>query len=99
MTGVIAPVFVVAFGLVVGSFLNVCIYRLPRRESVACRLALHVVRPRAQLHENSRFFWLVLRTLPHVRVANLDPVLDRRGRPARCFSPRSRVRPHAAAAR
>ena len=35
MTGVIAPLFVLAFGLVVGSFLNVCIYRLPRNESVA----------------------------------------------------------------
>ncbi len=35
MTGVIAPLFVLAFGLVVGSFLNVCIYRLPRDESVA----------------------------------------------------------------
>jgi leader peptidase (prepilin peptidase)/N-methyltransferase len=35
MTGVIAPLFVFAFGLVVGSFLNVVIYRLPRHESVA----------------------------------------------------------------
>jgi leader peptidase (prepilin peptidase)/N-methyltransferase len=35
MTGVIAPLFVLAFGLIVGSFLNVCIYRLPRNESVA----------------------------------------------------------------
>ncbi|PIQ05878.1 MAG: prepilin peptidase, partial [Nitrospirae bacterium CG18_big_fil_WC_8_21_14_2_50_70_55] len=25
----------VVFGLIVGSFLNVCIYRLPRRESIA----------------------------------------------------------------
>jgi leader peptidase (prepilin peptidase) / N-methyltransferase len=31
----IADVFVVAFGLLVGSFLNVCIYRLPRKESIA----------------------------------------------------------------
>jgi leader peptidase (prepilin peptidase)/N-methyltransferase len=35
MTGVIAPLFLLALGLVVGSFLNVCIYRLPRDESVA----------------------------------------------------------------
>ncbi len=35
MTGVIAPLFAIAFGLVVGSFLNVAIYRLPRDESVA----------------------------------------------------------------
>ena len=35
MTGVIAPLFALAFGLVVGSFLNVVIYRLPRHESVA----------------------------------------------------------------
>jgi leader peptidase (prepilin peptidase)/N-methyltransferase len=35
MTGVIAPLFALAFGLVVGSFLNVVIYRLPRNESVA----------------------------------------------------------------
>ena len=30
----LALVFVGAFGLIVGSFLNVCIYRLPRRESL-----------------------------------------------------------------
>jgi len=35
MTGVIAPLFAVAFGLVLGSFLNVVIYRLPRNESIA----------------------------------------------------------------
>ena len=35
MTGVIAPLFALAFGLVVGSFLNVVIYRSPRNESVA----------------------------------------------------------------
>jgi len=35
MTGVIAPLFALAFGLVLGSFLNVVIYRLPRKESVA----------------------------------------------------------------
>jgi leader peptidase (prepilin peptidase)/N-methyltransferase len=35
MTGVFAPFFLLAFGLVIGSFLNVCIYRLPRHESVA----------------------------------------------------------------
>jgi leader peptidase (prepilin peptidase)/N-methyltransferase len=48
MTGVIAPPFAFTFGLVVGSFLNVVIYRLPRHESVAwpgshctsCRRAL-----------------------------------------------------------
>jgi leader peptidase (prepilin peptidase) / N-methyltransferase len=32
---IITLVFVLATGLVVGSFLNVCIYRLPRRESIA----------------------------------------------------------------
>lgn len=32
---VIVDVFVIAFGLLVGSFLNVCIYRLPRKESIA----------------------------------------------------------------
>jgi leader peptidase (prepilin peptidase)/N-methyltransferase len=35
MTGVIAPLFALTFGLVLGSFLNVVIYRLPRKESVA----------------------------------------------------------------
>jgi len=32
---VIADVFVVAFGLLVGSFLNVCIHRLPLKQSIA----------------------------------------------------------------
>jgi len=32
--GWLVPVFVAALGLIVGSFLNVCIYRLPRRESL-----------------------------------------------------------------
>jgi leader peptidase (prepilin peptidase)/N-methyltransferase len=31
----LAPIVITALGLVVGSFLNVCIYRLPRNESVA----------------------------------------------------------------
>jgi leader peptidase (prepilin peptidase)/N-methyltransferase len=35
MTGVIAPLFILLFGLVVGSFLNDCMYRMPRSESVA----------------------------------------------------------------
>ncbi len=35
MSGVIAPLFALGFGLVLGSFLNVVIYRLPRKESVA----------------------------------------------------------------
>jgi leader peptidase (prepilin peptidase)/N-methyltransferase len=34
MTGVVAPLFLLATGLVIGSFLNVVIYRLPRDESV-----------------------------------------------------------------
>ena len=32
---VIADVFVVAFGLLIGSFLNVCIHRLPLKQSIA----------------------------------------------------------------
>ncbi len=51
------------FGLVIGSFLNVCIYRLPRRESVtwpgshctACQ------RPLAWYENIPVFSWLVLR--------------------------------------
>ncbi len=35
MTGVLAALLVAASGLAVGSFLNVCIYRLPRNESLA----------------------------------------------------------------
>ena len=31
---VIADVFVAAFGLLVGSFLNVCIHRLPLKQSI-----------------------------------------------------------------
>src|SRR5688572_22127668 len=34
MTETITVVFLLTFGLAVGSFLNVCIYRLPRRESL-----------------------------------------------------------------
>jgi leader peptidase (prepilin peptidase) / N-methyltransferase len=34
MTGVVAPLFLLATGLVIGSFLNVVIYRLPRDESI-----------------------------------------------------------------
>jgi len=34
MTETITVVFLLMFGLAVGSFLNVCIYRLPRRESL-----------------------------------------------------------------
>ena len=32
---ILAPILITALGLVVGSFLNVCIYRLPRDESIA----------------------------------------------------------------
>lgn len=28
-------IFILIFGLVIGSFLNVCIYRIPRKESIA----------------------------------------------------------------
>jgi leader peptidase (prepilin peptidase)/N-methyltransferase len=34
MTETVTVVFLLTFGLAVGSFLNVCIYRLPRRESL-----------------------------------------------------------------
>ncbi|MFC1698687.1 prepilin peptidase [Candidatus Omnitrophota bacterium] len=34
MTEIIIHIFIFCFGAVVGSFLNVCIYRLPRKESI-----------------------------------------------------------------
>ncbi len=59
-----APVVVLAlFGLAVGSFLNVCIYRLPRRESLAFP-ASHCTScgpPRAWFENVPLLGWLVLK--------------------------------------
>src|SRR4051812_15792780 len=59
---VIALVFV-ALGLIVGSFLNVCIYRLPRHESVSWPASHCTVcnRPLAWYENVPVLSWLVLR--------------------------------------
>src|SRR3989338_5294259 len=50
MTAAVIYVFVFLFGSVVGSFLNVCIYRLPRGESI-------VYPPSHCTHCNNRLYW------------------------------------------
>ena len=79
-------------GLAVGSFLNVCIYRLPLRQSIAYpAIALSALRPRPELvrqHSGSELD-RASRTLPPVRRAHLGPVSDRRARHRRARSSRS----------
>ncbi len=69
-------------GASIGSFLNVCIYRLPRRESLVWP-ASHCTSCGRTLawYENVPIVgWLALRwPLPHVRRAHLDRLSDRRG--------------------
>ena len=82
-----SPALFAAFGLVVGSFLNVCIYRLPLRavDRVA-GVALHDLP--ARRCRGTRTFrwwrWLALRRpLPHLRGAHQRDVSDRRARDRR----------------
>ncbi len=77
-----------ACGLMVGSFLNVCIYRLPRRESVAwpashctsCRRRAVVVRERAGGELAG-----AARPVPQLPGADQRPVSDRRSRDRRAL--------------
>ena len=49
MTTAVFMVFILLFGLVIGSFLNVCIYRIPEKQSIVtgrshCRSCLRVLK-------------------------------------------------------
>ena len=83
MTGVLAAVVVAAlFGAVIGSFLNVCIYRLPLGQSIVWPASAC---PRCgrelSWYENIPVvsYVALARPLPHVPGADLDPLSDRRG--------------------
>jgi leader peptidase (prepilin peptidase)/N-methyltransferase len=75
MTPLTALVFAVA-GLVVGSFLNVCIYRLPRRESVVwpASRCTSCGRPLAWFENVPVLAWLVLRGRCRTCGASVSPL-------------------------
>ena len=69
-------------GLAVGSFLNVCIHRLPREVRSSSRLELPALRLRAALvrqHPGPQLR-AARRALPEVQGRDLDPLSDRRDR-------------------
>jgi leader peptidase (prepilin peptidase) / N-methyltransferase len=69
-------VFLAAFGLAVGSFLNVCIYRLPRRESLSFP-ASHCTscqRPLDWFENIPVFGWLALRGRCRTCRAEISPI-------------------------
>ena len=103
MTDALSLTVAAAFGAIVGSFLNVCIYRLPRGKSIVwpasscprCGRAL-------SWYENIPVVsWVALRgALPDVPRADLRPVSDRRGADGRDVRRRVlALRPDAAASR
>jgi hypothetical protein len=72
---------VIGFGLIIGSFLNVCIHRLPRGESVVwpaskCPRCTALLKP----YDNIPVARLsdVERAMPIVRSADFHPLSDRR---------------------
>ena len=90
MTLAYAAALAGAFGLIVGSFLNVVAYRLPRGESlVVPGLALPVVRhaDQAVRQRPGPLVARAAREVPLVQDVDLGPLSRRRGRHApRCWS-------------
>ena len=83
-----AIVLAAAFGLAIGSFLNVCIYRLPRGESIVCPASRCPPAARAAWYDNIPVAQLrcARRPLPPCRARILADVPDRRAVTAARFA-------------